>query len=152
MTRNSKVIVVGMDEMELKSTDYMERVVALGIGNLLEWAGNVPLELLKHVYAEADLFLYPSRSEGFGLPVLEAFACGVPVIASNTTSLPEVAGDAALLINPESPKAIAKALKQMMEKPAMRRRYIQRGLKRAKLFTWEKTAKLTQKVYEGACP
>ncbi len=74
---------------------------------------------------------------------------GVPVIASNSTSLPEVAGDAALLIDPESPKAIAKAVKQMMEKPALRRRYIQRGFKRAKLFTWEKTARLTLKVYEG---
>ncbi|HTC19730.1 MAG TPA: glycosyltransferase family 1 protein, partial [bacterium] len=120
----------------------------LGIGNQMEWAGNVPSEMLTHVYAEADLFLYPSRLEGFGLPLLEAFACGVPVIASNTTSLPEVAGDAALLIDPESPQAIAKAVKQMMEKPALRRRYIQRGLKRAKLFTWEKTARLTLKVYE----
>ncbi len=143
-----QVIILGMDEAELKCTNYMNQVVSLGIGNLLEWAGNVPSEMLSRVYAESDLFLYPSRLEGFGLPVLEAFACGVPVIASNTTSLPEVAGDAALLIDPESPQAIAKAVKQMMEGSVLRRRYIQRGLKRAKLFTWEKTARLTLKVYE----
>jgi glycosyltransferase involved in cell wall biosynthesis len=145
-----QVIILGMDEVELKFTDYMDQVIHLGIGNQMEWAGNVPSEMLSHVYAEADLFLYPSRLEGFGLPLLEAFACGVPVIASNTTSLPEVAGDAALLIDPENPQAIARAVKQMMEKPALRRRYIQRGLKRAKLFTWEKTARSTLKVYEGA--
>ncbi len=98
-----QVIVVGMDAAELKFTNYIDQVLSLGIGNLLEWAGNVPFEMLSLVYAEADLFLYPSRLEGFGLPVLEAFACGVPVIASNTTSLPEVAGDAAWLVDPENP-------------------------------------------------
>jgi glycosyltransferase involved in cell wall biosynthesis len=143
-----QVIILGMDEAELKCTNYMDQVVSLRIGSLLEWAGNVPFEMLSHVYAEADMFLYPSRLEGFGLPVLEACSCGVPVIASNTTSLLEVAGDAALLVDPESPQAIAKAMKQMMEKPVLRRRYIQRGLKRAKLFTWEKTARLTLNVYE----
>jgi glycosyltransferase involved in cell wall biosynthesis len=100
-------------------------------------------------YHDADLLLYPSRLEGFGLPVLEAFACGTPVITSNTTSLPEVAGKAALLVNPEDPKEIADAVQKAMEKLALRRQLIERGLKRAKLFTWEKTARETLLVYES---
>ncbi len=71
-----QVIVLGMDEAELGCTNYMDQVVSLEVGNFLEWAGNVPSEMLSRVYAESDLFLYPSRLEGFGLPVLEAFACG----------------------------------------------------------------------------
>jgi glycosyltransferase involved in cell wall biosynthesis len=143
-----QLVVVGMDAAELKCTRYLEEEMSLGVGSQVEWAGNVPFEMLPKVYAETDLFLYPSRLEGFGLPVLEAFACGVPVVASKTSSLPEVAGDAALLVDPESPQAIAKAVQQMMDKPALRRRYIQKGFKRARLFTWEKTARLTLKVYE----
>jgi glycosyltransferase involved in cell wall biosynthesis len=109
----------------------------------------VPTQILADVYAETDLFLYPSRQEGFGLPVLEAFACGVPVVASNTTALPEVAGNAALLIDPESPGDIAEAVKNMMEKKGLRKLFVQRGLRRAKLFTWEDTARRTLEVYEG---
>lgn len=143
-----QVVVVGMDAEELAYTSYVVEVTQLDLGYKVEWAGNVPGEMLPQVYAEADLFLYPSRLEGFGLPVLEAFACGVPVVASNTTSLPEVAGDAALLVDPKSPEAIAKAVAQMMEKPALRRRFIQKGLRRAKQFSWEKTARKTLAVYE----
>lgn len=147
--KSFQLVIVGMDEAELKCTRYLEEAMALGLGNHLEWAGVVPPEMLGQVYAESDLFLYPSLLEGFGLPVLEAFASGVPVITSKTTSLPEVAGRAALLVDPESPEEIAGAVKQMMERPSLRRRYIQRGLGRARLFTWEKTARLTLKVYEG---
>ncbi len=143
-----QLVIVGMDAEELKCTGYLEEEMDLEIGNRVEWAGNVPFEMLPQVYSESDLFLYPSRLEGFGLPVLEAFASGVPVVASNVSSLPEVAGDAALLVDPENPEAIAKAVKQMMDKPALRKRYVQRGLKRAKLFTWEKTARKTLEVYE----
>ncbi len=146
--KNFQLIVIGMDEAELKCTNYVQQVTNLGLGRQVEWAGNVPTEMLNQVYAEVDLFLYPSRLEGFGLPLLEAFACGVPVITSNTTSLPEVAGNSALLVDPENPQAIAKAMKQMMEKPSLRKLYIGRGLKRAKLFSWDKTARLTLKVYE----
>lgn len=142
-----QLIVVGMDEEELRSTHYLQEMIALGVGESVEWAGQVPMEMIPHTYAEADLFLYPSRLEGFGLPVLEAFASGVPVVTSKTSSLPEVAGDAALLVDPESPKAVAQAVRQMMERPALRQRYIQKGLRRAKAFTWEKTARLTLEVY-----
>lgn len=143
-----QLVIIGMDEDELKRTRYLQEAIEMDLGHYIEWTGQIPMEMLNQVYAESDLFLYPSRWEGFGLPVLEAFACGVPVIASKTTSLPEVAGQAALLVDPEKPEEIAKAVKQMMEKPALRRQFIRRGLKRVKLFTWEKTARLTLKVYE----
>ncbi len=143
-----QIIVIGMDEAELKLTHYLREAIALDLGSYVEWAGNVPFKMLKDIYAEVDLFLYPSLLEGFGLPVLEAFACGVPVITSQTTSLPEVAGDAALLVDPQNPAAIAKAVKQVMEKASLRKQLIQKGIRRAKLFSWEKTARLTLKVYE----
>jgi glycosyltransferase involved in cell wall biosynthesis len=107
---------------------------------------------LNQVYAESDLFLYPSLLEGFGLPVLEAFVCGVPVVTSNSSSLPEVAGDAALLVDAQNPEAIAKAVRQVMEKPALCRRLVARGFERSKQFTWEKMARETLKVYEGVRP
>jgi len=139
--------VMGMAEDELTQAGTLRDVAEWGLERYVDWAGQVPSEGLNRVYAESDLLLYPSRWEGFGLPVLEAFACGVPVVASNTTSLPEVAGNAALLVDPESPQAIAEAVKWMMEKETSRNRLIQRGLKRAKEFTWEKTAELTLGVY-----
>lgn len=146
--RKFQVVVVGMDEKELQWTRLLPQEQELELGPYIEWAGAVSAEMLPSVYAEADLFLYPSRLEGFGLPLLEAFASGVPVITSNTTSLPEVAGDAALLVNPEDPSDMAKAVGRMMDKPALRRRYIRKGLARAKRFTWEKTARKTLEVYE----
>jgi glycosyltransferase involved in cell wall biosynthesis len=144
-----QMIIIGMDENELKCTDYVQQVIDLGLGSQVEWAGNVPPWTLNQVYADVDLFLYPSLMEGFGLPVLEAFACGVPVITSNTTSLPEVAGNAGMLVDPKRPEAIAKAIGQMMKSKALRKQYVRRGLSRAKQFSWEKTAKMTLKVYKG---
>jgi glycosyltransferase involved in cell wall biosynthesis len=146
--RNFQMNIIGMDEAELKCTRYPQEAAEMGLGRYVEWRGKVPDEKMRQTYTEADLLLYPSRWEGFGLPVLEAFACGVPVVTSNTTSLPEVAGNAALLVDPENPRAIAKAVRQLMERPTLRKLLVQRGMKRVKLFTWEKTARLTLKVYE----
>jgi glycosyltransferase involved in cell wall biosynthesis len=147
-TKAFQLVIIGMDEKELKCTDYIQQVIDMGLGSQVEWAGNVPHWALNQVYADVDLFLYPSLMEGFGLPVLEAFACGLPVITSNITSLPEVAGNAALLVDPKSPEAIVKAVGQMMKLKGLRKLYVQRGLRRAKQFSWEKTAKMTLKVYE----
>ncbi len=147
--KSFQMFVIGMDKVELGYTNYEREALELGLEPYVKWVGNVPAEKLVQTYYENDLLLYPSRLEGFGLPVLEAFSCGIPVITSNTTSLPEVAGDAALLVNPEDPKDIAEALKKAMEKPLLRKQLVERGLKRVKLFTWKKTAQETLTVYES---
>jgi len=95
---------------------------------------------------EADIFLFPTFFEGFGLPILEAFASGVPVVASNTTSIPEVAGEAAILVNPLKPLEIASGCSRLINKPDLRRRLVSLGLQRARQFTWEKAGAETLQV------
>jgi len=105
-------------------------------------AGNNVPRLLR----EADLFLFPTFFEGFGLPILEAFASGVPVVTSNTTALPEVAGAAALLVNPKKPREIADACQKVINNDKFRKELIQKGAKRVSEFSWPKTAEETLKV------
>lgn len=96
----------------------------------------------------ARVFVWPSLFEGFGLPVLEAMACGTPVLTSSTSSLPEVAGDAALLVDPESEDAIAEGMKRLSQDDLLRARLSAAGLQRAAEFTWARTAERTLEVYE----
>jgi alpha-1,3-rhamnosyl/mannosyltransferase len=116
----------------------------------LRWLHYVPSEDLLPIFKQATALVWPSLNEGFGLPVVEAFAAGLPVVTSNTTSLPEVAGDAALLVNPENTGEIADAMRQMANDNAMRSDLRTRGLSRAKQFTWDRTARLTIAVYRKA--
>jgi glycosyltransferase involved in cell wall biosynthesis len=95
-------------------------------------------------------FVYPSLYEGFGIPVLEAGACGVPVITSNTSSLPEVAGDAALLVDPYDVDAIADAMYRLVTDEALRAELTRRGAENVKRFSWEKCARETLAVLEQA--
>ncbi len=95
-------------------------------------------------------FVYPSYFEGFGLPVLEAMQCGAPVIAGNQTSLPEVAGDAALFFDPFDTGALGEAIARVLDHPDYRADLRVRGLKRAAEFSWIATARLTMKAYERA--
>jgi glycosyltransferase involved in cell wall biosynthesis len=110
--------------------------------------GYLPAEDLPLFFNAAEVFVYPSFYEGFGLPVVEAMACGVPVITSRGSSLEEVAGDAALLVDPLSEASIAGALLQLLEDPALRLRLRQAGLERSQRFSFEKTARQTMDVYE----
>jgi glycosyltransferase involved in cell wall biosynthesis len=116
----------------------------------LRWLQYVPSEDLAPIFKQATALVWPSLNEGFGLPVVEAFAAGLPVVTSNTTSLPEVAGDAALLVNPENTGEIADAMRQMATNDAMRSDLRVRGLARAKQFTWDRTARQTIGVYRKA--
>ena len=110
--------------------------------------GYVSPEELSQWYSRASIFAFPSLDEGFGMPVLEAMAAGLPVVTSNRSALPEVAGDAALLINPEDAEALASALSSLMQDEGLRTAWGNRGLARAKLFSWEKAARETWAVYQ----
>lgn len=109
--------------------------------------GYVAFAHLPALYSMATAYLYPSLREGFGLPILEGFACGVPVITSDTSSMPEVAGEAALLVDPTRPEAISDALQRLMQDPALQDQLIRRGLERVKAFSWERTAREALSVY-----
>jgi glycosyltransferase involved in cell wall biosynthesis len=106
-------------------------------------------ELVALFYSKADVFVYPSYYEGFGLPVLEAMALGTPVVTSNTSSIPEVTGDAAILIDPNDPIQLAEAILQVISDSRLRQDLIEKGKARAKLFSWERTAKETLKAYRS---
>lgn len=106
-------------------------------------------ELVALFYAKADIFVYPSHYEGFGLPVLEAMTLGAPVVTSNTSSIPEVTGDAALLIDPNEPIQLAEAILRIISDSQLRQTLIDKGKARTKLFSWEKTAQEVLKVYRS---
>ncbi len=109
--------------------------------------GRVSDDDLRRLYWQAEVFVLPSLYEGFGLPVLEAMACGCPVVTTNVSSLPEVAGDAACLFNPADIKELVAKINEAMDR---RDELIKRGLERASKFTWEKTARLTLEAIESA--
>jgi glycosyltransferase involved in cell wall biosynthesis len=111
--------------------------------------GYVPYSEIALMYNAASLFLYPSLRESFGLPILEAMACGVPVITSNTSSMPEVAGDAAEIIDPFNFKDLAGGICKLIGDQNMRSEYSRRGLERAKRFTWRKSAEQLLSIYES---
>jgi glycosyltransferase involved in cell wall biosynthesis len=120
---------------------------ASGLGSRLHFTGYVPDADLPLLYNAADLFVYPSLLEGFGLCALEAMACGTPVVTSNVTSLPEVVGDAALTIDPTDEAALAEAIHRALTDELLRARLREAGLARAAKFSWERTAAETLAVY-----
>src|SRR6185436_2269371 len=95
----------------------------------------------------ASVFVFPSLYEGFGLPPLEAMAAGAPVVTSNVSSLPEVVGDAALLIDPMDPGAIAAGMARVLTDPALRAELVRRGFERVKAFSWDRSVARTREVY-----
>jgi glycosyltransferase involved in cell wall biosynthesis len=104
-------------------------------------------ESLPYLYGSAELFVFPSFFEGYGIPVIEAMACGTPVIASNRTSIPEIAEDAAILIDPVNADEIADAIYRVISDTSLRDHLIRKGFERAKRFSWEKTARETLALY-----
>ncbi len=118
-----------------------ERVLATGF---------IPGEDLPALLSAAEMLVYPSLLEGFGLPVLESMACGTPVITSNVSSMPEVAGGAALLVDPSSEEELASAVLRMATDPALRSDLSSKGIERAAGFTWERTVRMTLEVYREA--
>ena len=125
------------------------KVKELGLGDSVLFLGFVPDEDLPALYNLADLFVYPSLYEGFGLPPLEAMACGVPVVASTRPSLPEVLGQAALLVDPLDVEGLAAAMERALEDEGLRETMVKRGLERAKGLTWRKAARRLLGIYES---
>ena len=113
------------------------------------WADYVDHETLNLLYCGAEAFLFPSLYEGFGIPLLEAMACGAPVLTSNCSSTPEVSGEAALLVDPYDADQMAKAFMDLASNPRLRLDLITRGFQRIKNFSWRKTAQETFEVYES---
>lgn len=140
------VLAGGLDPMGLRLQD---RAKDLGLAGEVLFPGFVPLEDLPYLYRAARLFVYPSLYEGFGLPPLEAMACGTPVIASRESSLPEVVGDAGLLVDPYDPDAMADALLHLASDQEARENLRRKGLRRAKEFSWRRTAVETLLAYEA---
>jgi glycosyltransferase involved in cell wall biosynthesis len=122
-------------------------VEQLGIERQVRFLGYVADEDQPALYSACTLAVYPSRYEGFGLPVLEAMACGAPVVCSNASSIPEVAGDAALTFDPDDELAFAEALARGLQDDPLRDELTEKGLARAASFTWEKTAAATLQAY-----
>jgi glycosyltransferase involved in cell wall biosynthesis len=124
-------------------------IKALGLEEAVCLPGFIGDADLPDLYRGAALFVFPSLYEGFGLPILEAMGCGVPVIASNTSAMPEVAGDAALLVDPHDAEALATAMAALLHDTTLRERQRARGLQRVRSFTWDLAARKTFEVYRS---
>jgi glycosyltransferase involved in cell wall biosynthesis len=142
------LLVVGKDEGVLNG-DTAARAVAEGLAPRVRLLGAQPQDLLKKYVSQAKALVLPSLYEGFGLPPLEAMACGCPAVVSNAAALPEICGDAALYCDPYNTASIAEALRRVLEDPATRETLRRRGLERARHFTWERSARETLAVLEG---
>jgi glycosyltransferase involved in cell wall biosynthesis len=126
-----------------------QQIVRLGLESEVILPGYMPQEDLPALLSGARLFVLPSLYEGFGLPVLEAMACGTPVLCSNVSSLPEVAGEAALLVDPLDTKGMAEALDRLLRDEGLRSQLVERGFRQVRRFSWERCARETLAVLEG---
>jgi alpha-1,3-rhamnosyl/mannosyltransferase len=144
--RERKLVIVGRAGWRCDA--LVARLGELIQAGQVVWLNDVQTEVeLRHLYAGAGVFVFPSIFEGFGIPILEAFASGVPVVTSNTTSLPEVSGGAAIEINPESVDDILSAMELLAVDDGERRKRIEAGRKRVASFTWAATVEKTLDVY-----
>jgi glycosyltransferase involved in cell wall biosynthesis len=142
-----KLIIIGDDLSG--HPDLRRTVIRSGVHNDVRFFGFVPIDILRIFYDLAIAFIFPSLYEGFGLPPLEAMAHGTPVVTSNTSSLPEVVGNAAVLVNPENVFEIMRATHRVLVDHVLREKLKQRGYERSKHFSWDDSARRILKVYRG---
>ena len=140
-----KLIIIGDDLSG--NPDLRRTVVRSGVQNDVRFLGFIPIDVLRIFYDLAKIFVFPSLYEGFGLPPLEAMAHGTPVVTSNVSSLPEVVGEAAVLVNPENVFEIRRALHRVLTDKALRDRMKERGYQQAARFSWETSVQRILEVY-----
>ncbi|MGJ3494004.1 Mannosylfructose-phosphate synthase [Piscirickettsia salmonis] len=147
---NTKLLLSGK-----KDTEITDKILRLNIAEHVDFLDFIEEEKLPSIYRGAKALIIPSLYEGFGLPALEAMACGTPVISSNSASLPEVVGDAGLLFDPSSSSELSQHIDNLMASEFLYNQCIQRGLERAKLFTWENVAfkvnYILQEILKSRC-
>jgi glycosyltransferase involved in cell wall biosynthesis len=141
-----ELLIIGDEISKLKS--LRRAVHRHDLHRYVRFHGFVPQETLAVLYRLASVFVFPSLYEGFGLPPLEAMACGTPVVTSNVSSLPEVVGDAAVLVDPYSPEAIAEGILKVLSSAHLRADMRQRGFARVKQYSWERSVARVREVYE----
>lgn len=144
LQNNIKLLIGGLKHFSIDRINAA--IEKLGIRDRVQHIGFIAEKDLPAVYSLAEVFLFPSIWEGFGLPVLEAMRCGAPVITSNTSSLPEVVGDAGIQVDPYNIVEIAYNLKKLLQDPELRRCLSDKGIERAKTFSWKKAAEETLEV------
>lgn len=142
-----KLVIAGGKGWQYK--EIFEIVEKLNLQKDVIFTGHIPDEDLPRLYNAADLFVFPSVYEAFGLPPLEAMACGTPVITSNIGAFPEVVGAAGIMVDPYDVDGLAKAMHEVLNNDGLRADMIKNGLEKAKLFSWEKCAKEVLEVYNG---
>lgn len=148
LSKNYKIVIVGPSKDE--HSYLMKLCESLGIKDYVQFTGYVPYEHLPYFYNACSVFAYPSLYEGFGLPPLEAMSCRTPVITSNVSSIPEVVGDGAILINPFDTEELKTALERVLEDDNLRNELSHMGYIRSKEFSWDRTAAKTLNIYEDA--
>jgi glycosyltransferase involved in cell wall biosynthesis len=129
---------------------HRQHIRSLGLQTRVDWSGKLPADAMPDLIGSADLVVYPSLHEGFGFPALEAMAAGTPVLASNASCLPEVLGDAALLVDPTDVGSFITAAEAVLGDSGLRLELIAKGRARAAQFTWRRCAELTAQVYRDA--
>lgn len=137
------LVITGAIENDPRYAIFKEEMTRRGLADRVVAVGFVSTDDLIRLYNRCEVFFYPSVYEGFGLPVAEAMACGAPVISTNVSSIPEVAGDAALLFSPNRPDDFAEGLRRVIEEPSLRHDLSQLGMERAKRFSWDACADAT---------
>ncbi len=142
-----KLVIVGEKDPRFLQAKW--KVEKLGLDGEVIFTGYLPEEDLPYFYNGATLFIFPSLYEGFGMPVLEAMACGTPVVCSHTSSLPEIAGEAAIFVDPHNIEAMAEGMKKVIDDGGLRKRLSLAGLEQAKRFSWHRTAQKTLEVYRS---
>jgi glycosyltransferase involved in cell wall biosynthesis len=144
--RDLRLLIIG-DEIS-RYPALRHAVIQSRVEDTVRFLGFVPIDTLRSFYQAASAFVFPSLYEGFGLPPLEAMACGTPVVCSNVSSLPEVVGDAAEIVNPENVFDIARGMREVLLNQPRRTLLVERGFEQARRFSWERTAQQVLDAYE----